>query len=138
MFGFVKGNTLVFKDPYSRLSVYSAFVRSRVEHASFIWNPSGSVQINRIERLQKKFSKFAWQSLHFTEPAPPYDNQCSLLHTCSLKDRRATAGLLFLNDLIVLACWDASILMFLPGISVPWFHSWTVLSGLIMLAMSHY
>jgi len=29
MFGFVKRNTLLFKDPYSRLSVYSAFVRSR-------------------------------------------------------------------------------------------------------------
>jgi len=72
-----------------------------VENASFIWNPSGSVQINRIERLQKKFLKFALQSLHFTEPAPPYDSQCSLIHTCSLKDRRATAGLLILNDLLV-------------------------------------
>jgi len=41
------------------------------------------------------------QSLHFTEPAPPYDSQSSLLHTCSLKDRRATAGLLFLNDQLV-------------------------------------
>jgi len=92
MLGFVKRNT-----PYSRLSVYSAFVRSRVEYASFIWNPSGSVQINRIQRLQKKFLKFALQSLHFTEPAPP----CSLLHTCSLKDRRETAGLLILNDLLV-------------------------------------
>jgi len=101
MFGFVKRNTLLFKDPYSRLSVYSAFVRSRVEYASFTWNPSGSVQINRIERLQKKFLKFALQSLDFTEPAPPYDSQCSLLHTCSLKDRRATAGLLFLNDLLI-------------------------------------
>jgi len=39
MFGFVKRNTLLFKDPCSRLSVYSAFVRSRVEYASFIWNP---------------------------------------------------------------------------------------------------
>jgi len=101
MFGFVKRNTLLFKDPYSRLSVYSAFVRSRVEYASFIWNPSGSVQINRIEGLQKKFLKFALQSLHFTELAPPYDSQCSLLHTCSLKDRSATAGLLFLNDTLV-------------------------------------
>jgi len=52
-------------------------------------------------RLQKKFLKFALQSLHFTEQAPPYDSQGSLLHTCSLKDRRATAGLLFLNDLLV-------------------------------------
>jgi len=75
MFGFVKRNPLLFKDPYSRLSVYSSFVRSRVEYASFIWNPSGSVQINRIERLQKKFLKFELQSLHFTEPAPPYNSQ---------------------------------------------------------------
>jgi len=35
--------------------------------------------------------KFALQSLHFTEPAPSYDSQCSLHHTSSLKDRRATA-----------------------------------------------
>jgi len=77
MFGFVKRNTLLSNDPYSRLSAYSAFVRSRVEYASIIWNPSGSVQINRIERLQKKFLNFALQSLHFTEPASPYDSQCS-------------------------------------------------------------
>jgi len=55
MFGFVKRNTLLIKDPYSRCSEYSAFVRSMVEYASFIWNPSGGVQINRIERLQKTF-----------------------------------------------------------------------------------
>jgi len=45
--------------------------------------------------------KFALHSLHFTKPASPCDSQCSLLHTCSLKDRRANAGLLFLNDLLV-------------------------------------
>jgi len=56
---------------------------------------SGSVQINSIERLQKKVLKFALQSLHFTEPAPPYDSQCSLLHNCSLKDRRATASRIY-------------------------------------------
>jgi len=39
--------------------------------------------------------------LHFTEPAPSYDSQCSLPHTCSLEDRRATAGLPFLNDMLV-------------------------------------
>jgi len=101
MFGFVKRNTFLFTNPYSRLSVFSAIVRSRVEYAFFIRNPSGSVQINRIERLQKKFLKCALQSLYFTEPAPPYASQCSLLHTCSLKDRRVIAGLLFLNDLLV-------------------------------------
>jgi len=99
--GFVKRNTILFQDPYSRLSVYFASVRSRVKYASFIWNTSGSVHINRIERLQKKFLKFVLQSLHFTEPAPPYDSNGTLLHTCSLMDRRATAGLLFPNDLLV-------------------------------------
>jgi len=101
MFGFVKRNTLLFKDPYFRLSVYSALVRSRFEYASFTWNHSGSVQINRIERLPKKFLKFGLQSLHFTEPALPYGSQCFLLHTGSLKERRAIAGLLFLNYLLV-------------------------------------
>jgi len=40
MFGFVKRNTLLFKDPYARLSVYSAFVRSWLEYVScigFLW-----------------------------------------------------------------------------------------------------
>jgi len=59
MFGFVKRNTFLLKDP------------------------------------------FALQSLHFTDPASPYASQCSLLHTFSLKYRRAIAGLLFLNDLLV-------------------------------------
>jgi len=142
IFCFVKRNTLLFKDPYSRLSLYSAFVRSRVEYASFIWNPSGGVQINRIERLQKKFLKFALQSLHFTEPAPPYVSQCSLLHTCSLKDRLATAGLLFLNDLLIgnidCSCLLGCINFNVPARNLRTMLAWTVLSGLIMLTMSHY
>jgi len=95
MFGFVKRNTLLFKDPYSRLSVYSAFVRSRDNFPR-----EGSRSIG-LRGCSKKFLKFSLQSLHFTEPAPHYDSQCFLLYTCSLKDRRATAGLLFLNDLLV-------------------------------------
>jgi len=51
--------------------------------------------------LHKKFLKFALQSLHFTEPAPPYARQYSLLQTYSVKERPAIAGLLSLNYLLV-------------------------------------
>jgi len=53
MYGFVKHNSTQFKDPYTKLSLFSSFIRSRLEYASFVWSPTSTTHINRIERVQK-------------------------------------------------------------------------------------
>jgi len=80
MFGFVKRNASLFTDPYTRLALYFAFVRSNLEYASLIWNPFTTTHGNRIERLQKQFLKFALLPLRFLDPTPLYHQQCRLVH----------------------------------------------------------
>lgn len=77
-----------------------SFVRSKLEYASFIWNPYYAVHSNRLERIQKVFLKFALQSLNFVEPIPSYNARCLLINLKSLHSRRITLSLLFVYDVI--------------------------------------
>lgn len=58
MVGFINRNARDFSDPKMLISLYYAFIHSRISFASVIWNPRYAVHINRIERIQNKFLKF--------------------------------------------------------------------------------
>lgn len=100
MYGFIKRNTAQFSDPYTLLSLFFSFVRSKLEYASFIWNPTGSIHIHRLERIQKKFLSYALKSLNFSHPVPSYPAKCRLVHLSTLQDRRTAFALIFIFDLI--------------------------------------
>jgi len=100
MYGFVKRNYTQFKDPYTKLSLFSSFIRSRLEYASFVWSATGIAHINSIERAQKKILPFALLSLNFNDPVPSYSAKCRLVHLSSLQDRRTTSALVFICDLL--------------------------------------
>jgi len=100
MYGFVKRNSTQFKDPYTKLILFSSFIRSRLEYASFVWSPTGTTQINRIEGV-KKFLSFALFSLNFNDPVPSYSAKCRLVHLSYLQDRRTTCALVFFCDLLI-------------------------------------
>jgi len=100
MFGFVRRNASLFTDPYTRLALYFAFVRSKLEYASLIWNPFTTTHRNRIERLQKQFLKFALLPLRFLDPTPSYHQQCRLVHLPSLEHRRSILAICFISDLV--------------------------------------
>jgi len=70
MFGFVKRNASLFTDPYTRLALYFAFVRSKLEYASFTWNPFTTTHGNRIERLQKQFFEIRFVAAKVFRPTP--------------------------------------------------------------------
>lgn len=57
MLGFIVRSCQVFKDPKTFLSLYFAFVYSKLSFASAIWNPNYKIHINRIETIQNKFLK---------------------------------------------------------------------------------
>jgi len=48
MYGFVKRSSTQFKDSYTKLSLFSSFIKSRLEYALFVWSPTGTTQNNRI------------------------------------------------------------------------------------------
>lgn len=89
MLAFVRRNCSCFSDPYTYKTLYTAFVRSRLEYAAFIWRPYHATYVNRIERIQKSFIRFALSSMKFTEPIPSYLSRCMLLDLKSLASRRA-------------------------------------------------
>lgn len=100
MLAFVRRNSSDFLDPYTHKKLFIAFVRSRLEYAAFIWRPAQVSYINRIERIQKIFIKFALRSLNFTQPLPSYTSRCLLLRLESLDNRRKYLSCSFIIKVI--------------------------------------
>lgn len=115
---FIRRNTSQFSDPYTKKIVYTSFVRSKLEYASVIWCPSAEVHINRIERIQKIFIRFALNSIHFSDPIPPYCGRCLLLSLKPLSTRRDICNITFLHGLLS-GFIDCSELLALVQINAP-------------------
>ena len=81
-------------------SLYFAYVRSHLEYAAVVWNPSYDVHINKIEYMQKTFfsvlfMKFGYYSLiQFA----PYTFKCSILNIEPLSISRKCNSALFAFD----------------------------------------
>lgn len=58
MLGFVKRNTKDFTDPFAIKSLFHSLVRSILEYGCIIWDPFYRNSINRIEKVQKSFSRY--------------------------------------------------------------------------------
>lgn len=93
MLGFVKRQFPQFSRNTTLISLYYAYVFSRLNFASPVWNPQYNIYIDRIERVQNKFLK----SLAFKNNVnSDYDNLRRRFRIISLQNRRV------LNDIIVL------------------------------------
>lgn len=118
LLGFIKRNCREFSDPYTVKLVYSSLVRSKLEYASFIWNPFCVTHISRIERIQRKFIKFALHNIHFTQPEPSYEDKCRLIGLKTLENRRKYLSQVFLYK-IICGFVDCSELLDLINFHVP-------------------
>lgn len=96
LLAFVKRNCRDFLDPYTVKTVYTSLIRSKLEYACFIWNPFCTKHSVRIERIQKRFIKFALHSINFNHPEPSYIEKCRLISLKSLENRRLMLSQLFL------------------------------------------
>lgn len=99
VFAFIKRNCAEFSDPNTAKLIYTAFVRSKLEYASIVWDPQCSAHIVRIERIQKNFTKFALKNL-FPAQMPPYRSRFLLLGLQSLESRRKYQSACFIFDLL--------------------------------------
>ncbi len=87
--------TFKFKRPSFMIKLFSTFVRSKLEYASQIWNPHNVRLIDRLEKVQRRFTK-RLPGLHNT----PYGDRLIFLNTASLEPRRLHLDLTFLYKLL--------------------------------------
>ncbi|XP_053686787.1 uncharacterized protein LOC128736336 [Sabethes cyaneus] len=59
MLGFIRHNAREFRDVYALKTLHCSFVRAVREYAVQIWAPYHATQIARIERVQRRFIRFA-------------------------------------------------------------------------------
>lgn len=100
MMGFIKRNTKGFKRPASNIVLFNALVRSVLEFGSVIWNPRYVVHSDRIESIQRSFTR------HLAFLAPGISSRCSyydrllFFKMCPLKRRRQMIDMLLLQNVV--------------------------------------
>lgn len=91
--GFIFRISNEFRDPYCLRSLYYSLVRSILESSAIVWCPYHNVWIERIEKVQSKFIRYALRFLPWRnrEQLPPYESRCQLLGMDTLERRRTVA-----------------------------------------------
>ena len=101
--GFIFRISSEFRDPYSLRSLYFSLVRSILETTAVVWSPFHNVWINRIERIQSKFVRYALRFLPWQTPnnLPPYESRCRLLGMDTLQTRRCILKTVFIGKVLM-------------------------------------
>lgn len=100
--GFLIRNTRTFKNEKTFKTLYFAFVRSKLEYASLIWNPIYEAHKISLEAVQRKFLKL----LHFKTignyPVQGFDHALllSMFNINSLDMRRIIVSVTFLYNIV--------------------------------------
>lgn len=102
MLGFLCRNTANFDDVYALKTLFCSLVRSGLEYGVQIWAPYHAVHELRIERIQKRFVRYALRRLPWTDPdsLPAYEHRCALIGMKTLSNRRIFLQRLFIFDMI--------------------------------------
>lgn len=87
--GFIIRLSSEIRDPLCLKSLYCCWVRSLLEHGSVVWSPASSSSMDRIESVQRKFTRVAVRRFlsGYEVAMPSYHNRCQLLGLDFLKTR---------------------------------------------------
>lgn len=90
--GFVMRTTKNFTNVHCLKALYTSLVRSILESSSVVWCQYQANWIDRIERIQKLFVRYALRWLPWRDRSnlPPYADRCCLLGLETLEQRRIT------------------------------------------------
>lgn len=102
MLGFVLRLGQDFQDNVVLINLYFAYVRSKLEYCSLVWNPIYACYIDSLESVQRKFLKFLCFRIDGRYPERGYNN-ISLLNRFninSLNFRRNFYSIKFLHMLL--------------------------------------
>lgn len=100
MLGFLKRSLKGFKLRQTRLILYNSLVRSRLEFASVSWNPVYSSSSQRIENIQRAFTRHLAYITRNISHRRPYSQRMSFFNITSLKTRRMIADLMFIHKIL--------------------------------------
>ena len=110
LIGFIKRQASDFKDPMVLKSLYFAFVRSKLEYCSQVWNCYQSAYygeingvrclINKIERIQMNFTRFLTRT-NENLINMCYEDRCKYYDLDSLRNRRVMASALMCFDILM-------------------------------------
>ena len=84
-----------YKKPQFMIKLFNTFVRSKLEYASPIWNPHTKCLIDKIEKVQRKFTK-RLPGLNNKS----YGERLQILKVTTLEERRLKLDLCFLFKII--------------------------------------
>ncbi len=84
-----------YKNPKFMMQMFNVFVRSKLEYASQIWNPHHAYLIERIEKIQRRFTKRLPGLRDLS-----YGERLHILNSVPLELRRLHLDLIFLFKLL--------------------------------------
>lgn len=96
--GMIFRMTKYFRNILCLKTLYCSLVRSILEYGSVVWAPFYTNEKNRIEAVQRKFTRFALR--HFPHEPRDYASRCSILKLDFLTIRRDLAKATFVSDLL--------------------------------------
>lgn len=96
MLGFILRISRSFRSEETLKVLYFSLVRSIVEYATPIWNPFYHKYINRIERVQRKFTRVLYYRFGNRQVECPYDARLRLYRLTTLEQRRVVFDQIFL------------------------------------------
>lgn len=100
--GLIRRHASEFTDIYALKTLYCSLVRSILEYAAPVWSPYYAAPTLSIERVQKKFIRFALRLLPWNDPnnLPDYSDRCKLISLELLSVRRVELQRLFVFDIL--------------------------------------
>jgi hypothetical protein len=93
---------LGFRDPYNLRTLYVSPVYPNLEYARCVCQTYYKVHVNRIERVQRKFVRYAFRELDWMDmhDLSPYVDRCALIRLETLIRRRSYACVMFVFDVL--------------------------------------
>lgn len=99
MLGFIKRNCKDFKGTGASITLYNTLVRSQLEYAAAVWNPSYKTHIVRLEKVQRNFSRFIAHKSRDCPYRSDYSGRLSHFNMLSLEKRRKLLDLTTLYNI---------------------------------------
>lgn len=102
MLGFIKRWSKEFRDPNITRALYYCYVRPHLEYASQVWSPHYNIHIERLESVQRNFTRFALKGILWSDPlnVPSYENRLITLQMETLSSRRNNNDIVFFHQVI--------------------------------------